>query len=112
MPIYEFECQTCGKRFEELMRLSDPDPAHCPCERQQPVRRCVSAPQFRLAGSGWYETDFKGDKDAKRNLAGDPKAGEATKPEAPAKAESAQPDATPKAAPAAPPTGGSTPAAS
>jgi putative FmdB family regulatory protein len=112
MPIYEFECTTCGKRFEELMRLSDPDPARCPCERQQPVRRCVSAPQFRLAGSGWYETDFKGDKDAKRNLAGDAKSGDAGKPEAPAKAESAKPDATPTSTPAAPSTGGGTPAAS
>jgi putative FmdB family regulatory protein len=115
MPIYEFECQTCGKRFDELMRLSDPDPAHCPCERQQPVRRCVSAPQFRLAGSGWYETDFKGDKDSKRNLAGDgggeSKAGAASTPDAASKSEPVKTDAAPKAAPT-PSAGGSTPPAS
>ena len=37
---------------------------------QANVRRRVTAPAFRLAGSGWYETDFKKDGDKKRNLAG------------------------------------------
>jgi predicted nucleic acid-binding Zn ribbon protein len=42
----------------------------CPdCGKSQ-LRRLVSAPQFRLKGSGWYETDFKGDKETKRNLSG------------------------------------------
>jgi putative FmdB family regulatory protein len=71
MPVYEFECQTCGQRFEELMRLSDPDPTECRCGKAQPVRRVLTAPAFRLAGTGWYETDFKKDGDRKRNLAGD-----------------------------------------
>lgn len=70
MPIYEFECQSCGKRFEALMRLSDPDPTECPCGKHQPVQRALTAPVFRLAGSGWYETDFKKEGDKKRNLAG------------------------------------------
>jgi hypothetical protein len=30
----------------------------------------MSAPMFRLSGSGWYETDFKSDKEQKRNLTG------------------------------------------
>lgn len=100
MPIYEFECQTCGKRFEELMRLSDPDPTECPCGKHQPVRRALTAPAFRLSGSGWYETDFKKDGDKKRNLAGgsgegggDAKPTEASKTEAP-KAEPAKPAPT------------------
>jgi putative FmdB family regulatory protein len=99
MPIYEFECQTCGKRFEELMRLSDPDPTECPCGKHQPVRRALTAPAFRLSGSGWYETDFKKDGDKKRNLAGGDAAGDAagnTKPADAAKAEA------PKAEPAKP----------
>ena len=71
MPIYEFECASCGKRSDHLMRLSDPDPSACPeCGATQ-LKRVLSAPQFRLAGAGWYETDFKGDKDRKRNIAGD-----------------------------------------
>jgi putative FmdB family regulatory protein len=89
MPIYEFECQTCGKRFEELMRLSDPDPTECPCGKHQPVRRALTAPAFRLAGSGWYETDFKKDADKKRNLAGGSDGGDA-KPADGAKTEPAK----------------------
>lgn len=69
MPIYEFECPTCGHRFDRLQKLSDPDPSDCPDCGRSGVRRRVTAPAFRLAGSGWYETDFKKDGDAKRNLA-------------------------------------------
>jgi hypothetical protein len=64
------------------------------------VRRALTAPAFRLAGSGWYETDFKKDGDKKRNLAGgggdsggDAKPAEASKTEA-SKAEPAKPAAT------------------
>ncbi|OOG45507.1 zinc ribbon domain-containing protein [Rhodanobacter sp. C01] len=68
MPIYEFECNHCGHRFDRLQKLSDTDPSICPaCDAPQLHRR-VSAPSFRLAGSGWYETDFKKDGDKKRNL--------------------------------------------
>ncbi|HEY0178447.1 MAG TPA: zinc ribbon domain-containing protein [Dokdonella sp.] len=70
MPIYEFECATCGHRFDRLQKLSDPDPTDCPDCGRSGVRRRVTAPAFRLAGSGWYETDFKKDGDKKRNLAG------------------------------------------
>ena len=71
MPIYEFECRACGSRFDRLQKLSDPDPDTCPqCAAHAQVVRRVTAPSFRLAGSGWYETDFKKDGDKKRNLAG------------------------------------------
>lgn len=69
MPIYAFQCEACGHAFDRLQKLSDPDPARCPVCGQGPVRRQVTAPSFRLAGSGWYETDFKKDGDKKRNLA-------------------------------------------
>ena len=71
MPIYEFECSHCGHRFDRLQKLSDADPVDCPACGAPQVRRRVSAPSFRLAGGGWYETDFKKDGDKKRNLAGD-----------------------------------------
>jgi putative FmdB family regulatory protein len=70
MPIYEFECTDCGERFDRLQKLSDPDPTDCPTCGKPRVRRRLNAPAFRLAGSGWYETDFKKDGDRKRNLAG------------------------------------------
>jgi putative FmdB family regulatory protein len=71
MPIYAFECTACGHDFDRLQRLSDPDPTDCPQCTQGEIRRRLTAPQFRLAGGGWYETDFKKDGDRKRNLAGD-----------------------------------------
>jgi putative FmdB family regulatory protein len=82
MPIYEFECTECSERFERLQKLSDPDPSVCPKCGAQRVKRRLTAPAFRLAGSGWYETDFKKDGDRKRNLAGTDDA-----PKADAKAE-------------------------
>ena len=69
MPIYAFECPACGHDFERLQKLSDADPTDCPACGQAGVRRQLTAPSFRLAGGGWYETDFKKDGDKKRNLA-------------------------------------------
>ncbi|WP_028916415.1 zinc ribbon domain-containing protein [Pseudoxanthomonas sp. J35] len=70
MPIYAFQCAECGHSFDRLQKLSDADPETCPsCETKGSVRRQVTAPSFRLAGGGWYETDFKGAGDKKRNLA-------------------------------------------
>lgn len=68
MPIYAFQCDQCGHEFDRLQRLADPDPDTCPACATQAIRRKLSAPQFRLAGGGWYETDFKKDGDKKRNL--------------------------------------------
>jgi putative FmdB family regulatory protein len=69
MPIYAYHCTACGHRFDRLQKLSDPDPDVCPeCGVQGEVKRQLTAPAFRLAGSGWYETDFKKEGDRKRNL--------------------------------------------
>ncbi|MBS0192661.1 MAG: zinc ribbon domain-containing protein [Proteobacteria bacterium] len=69
MPIYGFECHACGHRFDRLQKLSDPDPDTCPSCHAKALRRQLSAPSFRLSGSGWYETDFKKDGEKKHNLA-------------------------------------------
>jgi putative FmdB family regulatory protein len=103
MPIYEFECLTCGDRFDRLQKLSDPDPDSCPHCGATGVRRRLTAPSFRLAGSGWYETDFKKDGDKKRNLVdkGEPAKGDVAKGDgAPAKAADTAPSkpSEPKAA--------------
>ncbi|ASR42490.1 transcriptional regulator [Xanthomonas citri pv. mangiferaeindicae] len=77
MPIYAFRCADCGHDFDRLQKLSDPDPETCPACGAAAVKRQLTAPAFRLAGSGWYETDFKKDGDKKRNLA---EGGESAKP--------------------------------
>ena len=68
MPIYEYRCGACGHHVEALQKMSDGPLRKCPeCGRSQ-LKRLVSAPQFRLKGSGWYETDFKNKNETKRNL--------------------------------------------
>jgi putative FmdB family regulatory protein len=103
MPIYEFECLACAERFDRLQKLTDPDPDSCPNCGATGVRRRLTAPSFRLAGSGWYETDFKKDGDKKRNLAEKADAAKGDdRPDASAKAEApaVKSDAPAKAEPA------------
>lgn len=107
MPFYEYECSSCRFYTEILRKISDPPLRKCPSCGKNTFKRLISAPVFRLKGSGWYETDFKGDKESKRNLAGsdgedkkaddkktDDKKGE-TKTEAKAEAK-VEPKAEPK----------------
>jgi putative FmdB family regulatory protein len=74
MPFYEYQCRSCGHDLEAMQKISDPPLKKCPhCGKSQ-LQRLMSAPVFRLKGGGWYETDFKGDQDNKRNLADRPDA--------------------------------------
>ena len=75
MPFYEYHCANCGHHHEELQKVTDKPLKKCPACGERELHRLVSAPVFRLKGAGWYETDFKSDKESKRNLAGE---GEAT----------------------------------
>lgn len=74
MPFYEYECSACGHYHEAMQKMTDPALVTCPACGKDTLVKLVSAPQFRLKGAGWYETDFKGDKDKKRNLADRPEA--------------------------------------
>ncbi|HSG66978.1 MAG TPA: zinc ribbon domain-containing protein [Gammaproteobacteria bacterium] len=69
MPIYEYRCDACGNELEALQKISDAPLTECPACASDRLRRLISKPSFRLKGSGWYETDFKSDKEKKRNLA-------------------------------------------
>jgi len=72
MPFYEYQCKNCGHQLEAMQKVSDSPLKKCPdCGKSQ-LQRLMSAPVFRLKGGGWYETDFKGDQDHKRNLADRP----------------------------------------
>jgi len=70
MPFYEYECAACRYYVEVLQKISDGPLKKCPSCGKLKLKRLISAPVFRLKGSGWYETDFKSDKENKRNLAG------------------------------------------
>lgn len=68
MPIYEYECTSCGHTLEKLQKVSDPPLSECPQCHQATLQKLISAAGFRLKGGGWYETDFKTGK--KKNLTG------------------------------------------
>jgi putative FmdB family regulatory protein len=61
MPIYEYECLSCGKRTEVLQRMSDAPIAACPACGGE-VKKLISSPSFQFKGSGWYVTDYGGKK--------------------------------------------------
>lgn len=69
MPIYEYQCSSCGHELDELQKIADDPLVDCPQCGRPTLVKLVSAPNFRLKGSGWYETDFK--KDKRKNLADD-----------------------------------------
>jgi len=66
MPFYEYRCEQCDHELEVLQKISDPPLVDCPECAQPALKKLVSAAGFRLKGSGWYETYFKGGK--KKNL--------------------------------------------
>jgi len=70
MPFYEYECQACKFYAEVMQKITDAPLAECPSCGKRALKKLVSAPVFRLKGGGWYETDFKSDKEEKRNLHG------------------------------------------
>lgn len=57
MPLYEYECDACGHRFEIIQKFSDPPIERCP-KCGAPVHKMQSAPAFQFKGSGWYITDY------------------------------------------------------
>ena len=88
MPIYEYQCRSCGHEFEVLQKISDPKLTDCPECHQASLQKKMSAVAFRLKGGGWYETDFKtGDK---KNVAGDKPPGEGAAKEGSTKEGSAK----------------------
>ena len=75
MPLYEYECESCGTRFEKIQKFSDAPIEVCPTCGKGPVKKLISSPAIQFKGSGWYVTDYgkstkeskdtKGSKDSK-----------------------------------------------
>jgi len=58
MPLYEYECEACQKRFERIQKYSDPPIEVCPNCAKGPVRKLLSSPAIQFKGSGFYITDY------------------------------------------------------
>ena len=101
MPLYEYECDACGKRFEAIRKFSESDLDICSLCGKGPVRRLMSSPAIQFKGTGWYITDYsskgkagsdsssspKGDSNSSSSK-GDSKKSESGSSEASAKTES------------------------
>lgn len=67
MPIYEYYCEVCNSNFEVFQKMNEKALKECiKCNKSTKVVKLLTAPWFRLKGSGWYETDFKNNN--KKNL--------------------------------------------
>ena len=60
MPIYDYQCTSCGFKKEVMRKVSEPSVSLCPECSKETFAKQVSAPAFQLNGTGWYATDFKG----------------------------------------------------
>jgi putative FmdB family regulatory protein len=58
MPLYEYECEACGSRFEKIQKYSDPPADVCAKCGKGPVRKLLSSPAIQFKGSGFYITDY------------------------------------------------------
>jgi len=67
MPIYDYECQSCGHHLERIQKLSEKPLTQCPQCHDDSLRKLLSAPHFQLKGEGWYVTDFKNKKETTDN---------------------------------------------
>ncbi|MGB0635773.1 MAG: FmdB family zinc ribbon protein [Gammaproteobacteria bacterium] len=67
MPIYEYQCQSCGHKQEIMHRISQTPSLECAACGANELKKLISAVGFQLKGTGWYETDFKNKGEAKKS---------------------------------------------
>lgn len=80
MPIYEFECTSCGSQFELLRSFSETSAPHCPSCNSEHVERQLGRPAIHFKGSGWYINDSKkASKDSANGTATEGTGGDAKK---------------------------------
>ena len=104
MPLYEYQCDDCGRRFELIRKFSDPPVTNCPtCDGS--VQKLVSSPAIQFKGTGWYITDY-----ARKPSGGQPASEQKTGDAKSAAGKKASPDGKSKSADSASKTaaGGST----
>src|SRR6059058_3602848 len=95
MPLYEYECDACGHRFEVIQKMSEPPIDKCPvCGGT--VHKLQSAPAFQFKGTGWYVTDYA-KKDAGKTGKADGASGDAGQEKEKGKGKGDKPAAADKA---------------
>ena len=83
MPLYEYQCDACGERFEVIQKFSDKPTETCTKCGKGPVNRLLSSPAIQFKGSGWYITDY-----AQKGKSERPSAGTTTETKADTKTDS------------------------
>ena len=102
MPLYEYECESCGHRFEVIQKFSDPLVDTCPkCGKT--VHKLISSPAIQFKGSGWYITDYAKKDSTSATKAGNAKEGSTSSSDSSSSSTESS-ASTPAAAPAAPTT--------
>jgi putative FmdB family regulatory protein len=61
MPVYEYQCQSCGNQFELRQKFSDQPASECPTCKGE-VKKLISSAAFTLKGGGWYNEGYGGKK--------------------------------------------------
>src|SRR5712692_5723733 len=90
MPLYEYECEKCGHRFEKIQKFSDKMLKKCP-ECGGRIEQMISAPAVQFKGSGWYVTDYANKSHTPSSDGGkDSKKDDKSKPEGSSKESSAK----------------------
>lgn len=59
MPIYDYQCEACGHKFEEMQSFNDPLLVKCPACSKRKLRRLLGIPSLVFKGSGFYINDYK-----------------------------------------------------
>jgi putative FmdB family regulatory protein len=72
MPLYEYQCDTCGHRFEVIQKFSDAPVELCP-KCGGPVKKLFSSPAIQFKGTGWYITDYARKSDSATTKSGEAK---------------------------------------
>ena len=57
MPIYDYICAACGRRFEVIHGVNDPAPEACPLCGSGPIRKAFAPPTIVFKGSGWAKKE-------------------------------------------------------
>src|SRR5262249_4104295 len=99
VPLYEYQCDACGCRFEVIQKFSDPAVESCKECGKGPVRRLLSSPAIQFKGTGWYITDYsqKGKSDTASGAPAKPgaaKAGTASSDSTSSKSDAAKSDSS------------------